>query len=196
MHRTTLVAALLMLTAPAALARHDDLTVDERLREVEVLLDRAVASGRVEALQEARVQVARARADLRVEAFPTAPTMSPAAQAALHEQLRRSGYDSTRVAILKGVRNGAVLTTADVADVLTFFSGDAGRIQAVKVLRDVVVDPENRVLLLARFDYESSKVAVLDLWNDCDLTAPTMQQLGRRALRSSRSAPPPAARGS
>jgi hypothetical protein len=196
MPRALFAAALLLLTAPAALARHDEPSVDDRLRDVEVLLDRAVASGRMDALHEARVQVARARADLRAEAAPPAPVMSATAEAALHEQLRRASYDSNRIALLRRLRDGAAFTTADVATLLAEFGGDAGRIEAVKVLRDVVVDPENRVLLLASFDYDSSRVAVLDVWQGVDLTAPTNPPPVACAPRSSRSGPHRTARGS
>jgi hypothetical protein len=165
MHRAFVVAALVLLAAPAAFAHRDDgPSVDDRLRAVEALLDQAVATGRLDALHEARVQVARARADLRVPASTPTPTMSAAAQAALHDQLRRAPYDSSRVTLLKGVRHGMVFTVSEVADVLVHFTTDGGRVEAVKALRDVVVDPQNRVLLLSTLQYESSRVAVLDLW--------------------------------
>lgn len=121
-------------------------------------------TGRTDALHEARLQVARARADLRVDDGP--PTPSPAAQAALHEQLRRASYDSHRVALLKALRWNMSFTTQEVAAMLTTFGSDAGRVEAVKVLRDVVVDPQNRVLLLPAFTYESSRLAVLELWRE------------------------------
>ena len=86
--------------------------------------------------------------------------MRPADFSALRSAIADETFEKTRLNVLQSAASGNSFTVAQVGQLVDIFDFSDGKVKAVEICRDRIVDRENAFQLYSHFEFDADKKRV------------------------------------